>query len=63
MSMHNPSHPGELLRTWIEGANLSKTQLTDHIRLTHLKRESGAWSILWSSFVSLFFACFTENDL
>lgn len=29
--MHNPSHPGEMLRTWIEGANLTVTQLADHI--------------------------------
>ena len=29
--MHNPSHPGELLRTWIEGANLTVTQLAGHI--------------------------------
>jgi len=34
MSMHNPSHPGELLRTWIEGANLTVTQLADHIGVT-----------------------------
>lgn len=32
--MHNPSHPGELLRTWIEGANLNVTQLADHIDVT-----------------------------
>jgi antitoxin HigA-1 len=32
--MHNPSHPGELLRTWIEGANLTVTQLADHIAVT-----------------------------
>lgn len=33
--MHNPSHPGELLRTWIEGANLTVTQqLADHIGVT-----------------------------
>lgn len=34
MSMHNPSHPGELLHTWIEGANLTVTQLADHIGVT-----------------------------
>lgn len=34
MSMHNPSHPGELLRTWIEGANLTITLLADHIGVT-----------------------------
>jgi antitoxin HigA-1 len=34
MSMHNPSHPGELLRTWIEGANPTMTQLTDHVGVT-----------------------------
>ena len=34
MSMRNPSHPGELLRTWIEGANLTVTQLADHIGVT-----------------------------
>ena len=34
MPMHNPSHPGELLRTWIEGANLTVTQLADHIGVT-----------------------------
>ena len=34
MSMHNPSHPGELLRTWIEGANLTVTQLAAHIGVT-----------------------------
>lgn len=32
--MHNPSHPGELLRTWIEGANVTVTQLADHIGVT-----------------------------
>lgn len=32
--MHNPSHPGELLRTWIEGTNLTVTQLADHIGVT-----------------------------
>lgn len=32
--MHNPSHPGELLRTLIDGANLNVTQLADHIGLT-----------------------------
>ena len=34
MSMHNPSHPGELLRTWIGGANLTVTQLAEHIGVT-----------------------------
>ena len=34
MSMHNPSHPGELLRTWIEGANLTVTQPAEHIGVT-----------------------------
>ena len=34
--MHNPSHPGELLRTWIEGANLTVTQLADHIGVTRV---------------------------
>ena len=34
MSVHNPSHPGELLRTWIEGTNLTVTQLADHIGVT-----------------------------
>ena len=34
MSVHNPSHPGGLLRTWIEGANLTVTQLADHIGVT-----------------------------
>ena len=34
MSMHNPSHPGELLHTWIEGAYLTVTQLADHIGVT-----------------------------
>ena len=34
MSMHSPSRPGELLRTWIEGANLTVTQLADHIGVT-----------------------------
>jgi antitoxin HigA-1 len=34
MKMHNPSHPGELLRTWIEGANLTVTQLADDIGVT-----------------------------
>lgn len=29
--MHNPIHPGELLRKWIEGANLTVTQLAEHI--------------------------------
>ena len=32
--MHNPSHPGKLLRTWIEGANLTVTQLAEHIGVT-----------------------------
>lgn len=32
--MHIPNHPGELLRTWIEGANLTVTQLADHIGVT-----------------------------
>jgi antitoxin HigA-1 len=31
---HNPTHPGELLRTWIEGANLTVTMLTDDIGVT-----------------------------
>ena len=31
MVMHNSSHPGILLRTWIEGADLTVTQLADHI--------------------------------
>jgi antitoxin HigA-1 len=34
MKMHNPAHPGELLRTWIEGANLTVTLLADHIGVT-----------------------------
>ena len=34
MSMHNPSHPGDLLRTWIEGASLTVTQLAEHIGVT-----------------------------
>ena len=34
MSMHNPGHPGELLRTWIEGANLTVTHVADHIGVT-----------------------------
>ena len=34
MSMHNPSHPGELVRNWIEGANLTVAQLADHIGVT-----------------------------
>ena len=33
--MHNPSLPGELLRTWIEGANLTVTQLAAHIGVAH----------------------------
>lgn len=35
--MHNPSHPAELLRIWIEGANLTVTQLADHIGVTRAK--------------------------
>ena len=31
---HNSSHPGELLCTLIEGANLTVTQLADHIGVT-----------------------------
>jgi antitoxin HigA-1 len=34
MLMHNPSHPGELPRTWIEGADLTVTLLADHIGVT-----------------------------
>jgi antitoxin HigA-1 len=34
MAMHNPTHPGELLRTWIAGANLTVTLLADHIGVT-----------------------------
>jgi antitoxin HigA-1 len=34
MSMHNPAHPGELLRAWIEGGNLTVTLLADHIGVT-----------------------------
>jgi antitoxin HigA-1 len=34
MKMHNSSHPGELLRTWIEGGNLTVTLLADHIGVT-----------------------------
>jgi antitoxin HigA-1 len=34
MKMHNPAHPGELLRTWIGGANLTVTLLADHIGVT-----------------------------
>jgi len=33
-AMHNPSHPGELLCTLIEGANLTVTQPADHIGVT-----------------------------
>jgi antitoxin HigA-1 len=32
--MHNPAHPGELLRTWIEGGNLTVTLLADQIGVT-----------------------------
>ena len=32
--MHNPSHLGGLLRTWMDGANLTVTQLADHIGVT-----------------------------
>ena len=31
---HNPGHPGELLRAWIEGSSLTVTQLADHICVT-----------------------------
>jgi antitoxin HigA-1 len=37
MSMHNPSHSGELLRTWIEGTNLTVTRLADHIGVNRAK--------------------------
>ena len=36
MSMHNPRHPGELLRAWIEGANLTVAQLAEHIGVTRV---------------------------
>jgi antitoxin HigA-1 len=34
MKMHNLSRHGELLRAWIEGANLTVTLLADHIGVT-----------------------------
>ena len=34
MVMHNPSHPGELLREWLEGAQISVTTLAAHIGVT-----------------------------
>ena len=32
--MHNPSHPGELLGEWLEGAQISVTTLAAHIGVT-----------------------------
>ncbi len=32
--MHNPSHPGELLREWLTGAQISITSLAAHIGVT-----------------------------
>lgn len=32
--MYNPSHPGELLREWLEGAQISVTTLAAHIGVT-----------------------------
>ena len=34
MAMHNPSHPGDLLREWLEGAQISVTTLAAHIGVT-----------------------------
>lgn len=34
MLMHNPAHPGELLRAWIEGGSITITLLADHIGVT-----------------------------
>ena len=31
MTMHNPAHPGELLREWLEGTQISITALAAHI--------------------------------
>ena len=36
MAMHNPSHPGELLREWLEGAQISVTTLAAHIGVTRV---------------------------
>jgi len=35
--MHNPSHPGELLREWLEGAQISITALAAHIGVARAK--------------------------
>jgi antitoxin HigA-1 len=34
MAMHNPAHPGELLREWLEVSNISVTLLAEHIGVT-----------------------------
>ena len=37
MAMHDPSHPGELLREWLEGTQISITALAAHIGVTRAK--------------------------
>ena len=34
MAIHNPAHPGELLREWLEGSQISVTTLAAHINVT-----------------------------
>ena len=34
MPLHNPSYPGEILREWLDGANITVTQLAMHIGVT-----------------------------
>ena len=34
MAMHNPAHPGELLREWLEGSHISVTTLAARINVT-----------------------------
>ena len=34
MAMHNPSHPGDVLRVWLDGAQITVTRLSEHIGVT-----------------------------
>lgn len=37
MTLHNPAHPGEVLREWLEGTHISVTALAAHIGVKRAK--------------------------
>jgi addiction module HigA family antidote len=37
MTMHNPAHPGDVLREWLEGTQVSITAFAAHIGVTRAK--------------------------